>query len=191
MSTDLPTELIAKIEAAGYYPDLVRDVLDIAIAGEAVHAHLVQGETTFDGDAVRRHMSVLALTPTRLVFVHADDHPADHLEGTTANAVASSESVALGSIKSIGLTHVVPEPSAYQRGALGRELTLSISWGRLSEIDLEPVACPDPQCEADHGLAGSLRSDDLVLRVSAVAEGEDKLADALAFARALTAVTTR
>ncbi|MEO6955619.1 MAG: DUF5998 family protein [Antricoccus sp.] len=200
MSTELPADLIAKINAAGYYPELVRDVLDIAVAAETVTAHLVQGETTFDGDTVRRHMSVIALTPTRLVFVHADDHPGDHPGehpaddhpgALTANAVASSESVALHAIKSVGLTHVVTEPAAYRKGALGSELTLSISWGRLSEIDLEPVACPDPHCEADHGLAGSLRADDLVLRVSAVAEGADKLADAIAFARALTASTAR
>ena len=69
-----PTDLSRKIEKAGYYPDLVADVLDVALAGEEVLAHLVHGETTFDLDTIRRHLSVVVLTPGRLIFVHADDH---------------------------------------------------------------------------------------------------------------------
>ncbi|MEO7663648.1 MAG: DUF5998 family protein, partial [Candidatus Limnocylindrales bacterium] len=34
-------------------------------------------ETTFDHDTVRRHITVLAMTPTRLVVAHADDYAAD------------------------------------------------------------------------------------------------------------------
>ena len=72
-----PTDLVRKIEKAGYYPALVADVLDIALADEDVLAHLVHAETTFDMDTVRRHLSVVVLTPGRLIFVHADDHGGD------------------------------------------------------------------------------------------------------------------
>ena len=58
-----PTDLVRKIEKSGYYPALVADVLDIALAGEEVLAHLVHGETTFDLDTIRRHLSVVVLTP--------------------------------------------------------------------------------------------------------------------------------
>ena len=77
-------DLTRRIEKAGYYPELVADSLDLALAGEDVAAHLVHAETTFDSDTVRRHLSVLVLTATRLVFVHADDHGDDEHEDSVA-----------------------------------------------------------------------------------------------------------
>src|SRR3712207_390032 len=77
---ELPADLRADLEHAGYYPDLVADVLDVALADEPVVAHLVHAETTFDGDAVRRHVTAMVLTATRLVVAHADDHGPDEAE---------------------------------------------------------------------------------------------------------------
>ena len=74
----LPTDLTRDIERAGYYPALVRDVVSTALARDRVASHLVHQETTFDHDTVRRHVTVLVLTDTRLLVVHADDdveHP--------------------------------------------------------------------------------------------------------------------
>ena len=71
--TDARDDLTAHLHRAGYYPELVADVLDVALADEEVVAHLVQAETTFDSE-VRRHLTVLVLTPTRLVTAHVDDH---------------------------------------------------------------------------------------------------------------------
>lgn len=184
-----PTELVAKIETSGYYPALVSDVLDIALADEAVVAHLVHGETTFDTDTIRRHLSVVVLTESRLIFVHADDHGGDEEHGAEAHGIATSESVPLNAVRSVMVTHVVPRPEKYRKGTLGRELTLTIGWGAVARIDLEPATCGDPACEADHGMTGSMTADDLSLRISADAEGESALADALAFARALSSMT--
>ncbi len=183
-----PPELSHRIEAAGYYPDLVADALDVAIAGEKITAHLVHGETTFDTDTVRRHLSVLALTSGRLVFVHADDHGDDE-HGSQVHAIATSEAIPLSAVGSVMITHVVPDPSSYRSGQLGREITLTIAWGAVSRLDLEPASCGDPQCEADHGYTGSITGDDLSLRISAEADGDDALTDALSFARALSAAT--
>jgi hypothetical protein len=183
-----PPDLARRIENAGYYPDLVADALDVALAGEPIQAHLVHGETTFDTDTVRRHLSVLAVTPSRLLFVHADDHGGDE-HGVTAHAIATSEAIPLGAVGSVMITHVVPDPSSYTSGGLGHELTLTIAWGAVSRIDLEPATCGDPQCEADHGFTGSMTGDDLSLRISAEADGDDAARDALAFARALSAAT--
>ena len=80
--------LRAAIEHAGYYPELVAEAVDSSVAGEPVEAFVVHQETTFDSDEVRRHITVLVLTPTRLVLGHADDHPADQL--TPAPFVTSS-----------------------------------------------------------------------------------------------------
>jgi hypothetical protein len=66
---------------------------------------------------------------------------------------------------------------------------LTIGWGAVGRIDLEPAGCSDPECEADHGYTGVVASDDFSLRVSAAAEGPRAVADLLAFADALSAHT--
>src|SRR6476619_4696668 len=184
-----PTDLVRKIQKSGYFPALVADVLDIALADEEVLAHLVHGETTFDLDTIRRHLSVVVLTPGRLIFVHADDHSGDEEHGDESHGIATSESVPLSSVRSVMVAHVVSNPEKYRPGSLGREFTLTIGWGAVSRIDLEPATCGDPQCEADHGMTGSVTADDLSLRISADAEGETALRDAVAFAKALSAMT--
>ncbi len=189
MPSQLPAYLARKIQKSGYYPAFVTDVIDIALSGEVVQSHLVHGETTFDMDTVRRHLSVVVLTPSRLIFVHADDHGGDEDHGEEAHGIATSESVPLSAVRTLMVTHVVPSPEKYVAGRLGRELTLTIGWGAVARIDLEPASCGDPNCEADHGYTGSMTGDDLSLRISADAEGDGALADAIDFAKALSAAT--
>lgn len=186
----LPTALTDAIQRAGYYPALVTDVIAAALVGDEVTSHLVHQETTFDHDVIRRHVTVLVLTPTRLVIAHADDHT-DDPQGQEDVATATTESIPLRAVRGIMLTHVVPDPSHYTRGALGRELTLTLGWGTVSRVDLLPASCGDPDCDADHGFEGTIASDDLVLRISADADGPAVLSQALAFAHALSAVTAR
>jgi hypothetical protein len=186
---ELPAELRAEVERAGYYPSLVCDVLEVAVAGEQVRSHLVYPETTFDRDEVRRHVTVLVLTPTRLVVAHADDHEPDALS-PQSYASASTEAVALHQVRSVVLTHAVTRPEQHRAGATPRELTLTIGWGSLTRIDLEPASCADPDCDADHGYTGSATADDITLRVSADAEGADAVGSAVRFARAVSAATT-
>src|SRR6476619_3517413 len=90
----LPVDLTRAIERAGYYPALVADVVQAALGGEEVVSHLVHQETTFDHDVVRRHITVLALTSSRLVIAHADDHT-DERSGHVVIATATTESVPL------------------------------------------------------------------------------------------------
>lgn len=187
----LPAALAAQIDKAGYYPHFVGDVLDIALAGEQVVASLVHGETTFDVESVRRHLSVLVLTATRLIFVHADDHAGDEEHHPEAHGVATSEAVPISAVRSVMLSHMVMQPAMYRSGDEGRDITLTISWGTVARIDLEPATCGDPGCDADHGYTGSLSGDDLSLRISADAEGTGALEDALTFARKLSAATVQ
>ena len=184
----LPETLRAEIERAGYYPALVADVVSTALAGEDVGAHLVHQETTFDSDEVRRHVTVMAVTPTRLVVAHADDHSADD-EFRAPYAVASTEAVPLHQVRSVVLSHVVTKPEAYVTGAAPGEVTLTVCWGAVQRADLQPAMCADPDCEADHGYTGTLTSDDIVVRVSAEAEGTGAVTSALDFARVLSAST--
>lgn len=186
----LPADLRSDLERAGYFPDLVSDILDVAVAGEQVVAHLVHAETTFDSDAVRRHITALVLTGTRLVVAHADDHAPDDPDGPPQPyATAATEAVPLRAVRSVVVNHVVPRPQEYVSGAGSRDLTLTIGWGAVSRLDLEPAACGDPECEADHGYTGTASADDIALRVASDADGEGAVRNALAFARALSAAT--
>lgn len=182
----LPPDLTRAIQRAGYYPALVADVVQAALAGDEVVSHLVHQETTFDHDVVRRHITVLALTSSRLVIAHADDH-ADERTGNEEVATATTESVPLSAVRGVMLTHVVPKPQDYDPGSLGREITLTLGWGAVSRIDLLPATCADPSCDAEHGFEGTVSSDDISLRVSADAEGEAALRQALSFAQELSA----
>jgi hypothetical protein len=181
----LPPDLTRAIQRAGYYPALVADVVQAALAGDEVVSHLVHQETTFDHDVVRRHITVLALTSSRLVIAHADDHADD--TGNEEVATATTESVPLSAVRGVMLTHVVPKPQDYNPGSLGREITLTLGWGAVSRIDLLPATCADPNCDAEHGFEGTVSSDDISLRVSADAEGEAALGQALSFAQELSA----
>ncbi|MDO8107926.1 DUF5998 family protein [Isoptericola sp. b441] len=183
------TDLRESLTLAGYYPDLVGDVLDVALGGEEVVAHLVHPETTFDRTEVRRHVTVLVLTPTRLVLAHVDDHPADS-EHPSSSASATTESVPLRHMHTVALTHVVPVPERHVPGTAPTEITLALGWGAVRRVDLEPATCGDPSCEADHGYTGTVAPDDVVVRVSAEAEGTAAVTAAVDFARALSQATT-
>jgi hypothetical protein len=170
----------------------VADVVDVALGGESVVSHLVHQETTFDADAVRRHVTVLVLTPSRLLVAHADDHGPDPTEAVTPVvagpfATAASESVPLAAVHSVVINHVVDRPDAYRPGTLGRELTVTLGWGAVSRLDLEPATCGDPECDADHGYTGTATADDISLRISADADGEGALQEAMTFTRRLSA----
>lgn len=182
----LPDPLLRSIAQAGYYPELVGDIIRAAVGDEEVVSHLVHQETTFDQEAVRRHITVLVTTPSRLVIAHADDFPDDPTLRQEV-ATATTECIPLRSVRGVMLTHVVPEPSSYVPGSLGRELTLTVGWGTVSRVDLLPALCGDPSCEGDHGYEGTITADDIALRISAEAEGAGALAAATAFARDLSA----
>jgi hypothetical protein len=86
---------------------------------------------------------------------------------------------------------MIANPASYEGKGLPApaEAVVTIGWGGINRIDLEPAACADPQCEADHGYTGVLASDDFSLRVSAMADGQEAVDDLLAFAESLSART--
>lgn len=188
-AADTRKSLNTRLHRAGYYPQLVSDLLEVALAGENIVAHLVQAETTFDQE-VRRHLTVLVLTPTRLISAHVDDQPADEGDNRPSQAAATTEAVGLKEVRSVALTHIIGEPERHPNGASRLELNLAIGWGGAHRIDLEPATCPDPNCTADHGLTGQSLPDDIVVRVSAAAEGNDAVRAAIEFAEALSRATS-
>jgi Family of unknown function (DUF5998) len=184
--------MISAIERSGYYPGLVADAVSSAVGAEQVVSYVVHHDAHFDpGMEVRRHMTVLALTPTRLVFSHTDEYPADETDpDSRAQAETSTEAVRFSRISSVALTRAIPDPASYVPGVtMPSEVVLTIGWNALSHIELEPAHCGDDNCEADHGYTGTVTADDLTLRVSEAADGEAAVRQVLAFAQALAAAT--
>ena len=182
--------LRSAIERSGYYPGLVADAVSDALGSEAVVSFVVQGEALFDpAMEVRRHMSVLVLTPTRLIYSHTDENPSED-PSARPQAETSTEAVPFSRVSSVSVTRVVPDPVSYVPGVtMPSEVVLTIGWNVLSHIELEPAHCGDENCEADHGYSGTITADDLALRVSEAADGEEAVQQVLAFASALTAAT--
>jgi Family of unknown function (DUF5998) len=178
------------IERSGYYPDLVVEAVEAAVGSEAVVSYLVHQETTFDQNEVRRHVTVLVLTPTRFVVGHTDEHAPDDTS-PTPYATTSTESVRLDRVASVVVSRVVADPARHVPGAVPREVVLTIGWGAVSRLDGEPATCGDAGCEADHGYTGTMTADDLSLRVSEAGDGGEVVRQALAFGAALTEATIR
>jgi hypothetical protein len=182
------------IERSGYYPGVVSDAVNSALGTEAVVSYVVHHDALFDpGMEVRRHMTVLALTPTRLVYSHTDESPADANDADSRpQAETSTEAVQFAQITSVAVTRVIPDPASYVPGTtMPSEVVLTIGWNVLSHIELEPAHCGDDSCEADHGYTGTMTADDLTMRVSEAADGEDAVRQVLAFAQALSEATSR
>jgi Family of unknown function (DUF5998) len=181
------------IERSGYYPGVVSDAVNSALGTEAVVSYVVHHDALFDpGMEVRRHMTVLALTPTRLIYSHTDESPADANDAESRpQAETSTEAVRFAQITSVAVTRVIPDPASYVPGTTSpSEVVLTIGWNVLSHIELEPAHCGDDSCEADHGYTGTMTADDLTMRVSEAADGEDAVRQVLAFAQALSEATS-
>nr|WP_154596132.1 DUF5998 family protein [Aeromicrobium senzhongii] len=172
------------ISRSGYYPEIISGALEDALAGEPVESFVVHHEPTFDREEIRRHMSVLVLTPSRLLLTHTDEHPGDTLLPKPYTST-SVEAVPLSRVTGVVVTRMVSTQTQQLEEAL-----LTVSWGAVSRVELEPARCDDPECEADHGYGGTLTGDDFSLRLSAAAEGGAAVVGLLEFARTLTAATT-
>ncbi len=184
------SKLRSEIAASGYYPELVADTMGIALGGEEPVSYVIQHEATFDRDELRRHISLLLLTPTRLVVLHIDDFPPDE-SCPVPYASANSEAVRLADVRSVVVNQIVGNPAQHRPGSPMREVMLTIGWGAVSRLDIEPATCGDPECTADHGFTGASSNDDFSVRVSEAGDGADAVRRTLEFAAALSAAISR
>ena len=183
---DRTLELREAIEHTGYYPEVVRDGVQAAVAGEQVVSFYVHHEPTFERDEVRRHLTVVVLTPSRLILAHTDEHAPDDLLPEPYTST-STEAITLSSVRSVVVTRMTANPT--DGPSRPAEAVMTVGWGGVNRIDLEPAGCTDPQCDADHGYTGVFASDDFSLRVSAAADGGEAVAGRLSFAESLSART--
>ena len=87
------------IETICYTPQTAMDCFDKWRTHEVLKrggfrvadAFYVHHEPTFERDEVRRHQTVIVLTPTRLMLAHTDEHPGDDMlpEPYTSTSTAS------------------------------------------------------------------------------------------------------
>lgn len=182
----LPTSLRDQIDDAGFYPELVIESVAQALADETVVAHLVHHETIFSAE-LHRHLSVLVLTPTRLLISHTDEEAEDPAQSV---AISSIESIGVGAITAVAMTRVVAQPERYPgRGSGLVETWLTINWGTMRRIEIESAHCGDPECEADHGMMGTSFGEDIVVRMSPAADGAEAVDRLIAFGTAMQRVT--
>ena len=191
VANDRFDDLVVAIEKTGYYPQVVSSGVRAAVAGENVTSFLVHHEPTIDRDEVRRHITVVVPTGTRLILCHTDEHAPDDLLPEPYTST-STEAITLSSVRSIVVNRMVANPATFDGGDGGGEPTpseavLTVGWGGINRIDLEPAACSDPDCDADHGYTGMVVSDDFSLRVSSAADGQTAVDDLLVFAESLSA----
>src|SRR3954449_11730112 len=107
---DRAVELRDAIDRTGYYPDVVAEGVEGAVAGEEIVSFFVHHEPTFDRDEVRRHLSVVVLTPSRLVIAHTDEHAGDDLLPEPYTST-SSEAIRLSSVSAVVVTRMVANPT--------------------------------------------------------------------------------
>ncbi|MFD1848083.1 DUF5998 family protein [Arthrobacter flavus] len=181
--------LDASLERAGFYPRLVADTVHDALDGREPLSHVAHLETHFERNEVHRHITVLVLTEDMLVITHVDDQQLDE-DGQQMMAQVSTESVPVSQIRSVVLSYLYAQPQDYKPSDQARELTLAIAWSGGQRLDMGPAGCSDPQCDADHGYTGTISQEDIVLRVSAEADGMQAVQNAKSFARALRKVNT-
>src|SRR3954452_22350831 len=183
---DRRRDLRAAIDHTGYYPEVVADAASAGLGDEPVVSFYVHHEPTFDRDEVRRHLTVVVLTPTRVILAHTDEHEGDDMLPAPYTST-STEAISLSSVKSVVVPRMVANPTD---GPTPRaEAVLTIGWGGVARLDLEPATCGDTECDADHGYSGVLASDDFSIRVSATADGPDAVPSLLTFAESLSART--
>src|SRR6266700_8116910 len=105
--------MLSAIERSGYYPGIIADAVSSAVGSEQVVSYFVHHDAHFDpGMEVRRHMTVLALTPTRLVYSHTDEYPADeNVPESLPQAETSTEAVRCARISAVGVAVGIHEPA--------------------------------------------------------------------------------
>src|SRR5699024_5867923 len=181
----LPTELALDIERAGFYPQLVADVMVQQLGAREILSHYVHVETHFGYDDLHRHITVLVLaTGNVLAALHLNDLQ-EELHHGPARASVATELVPLSNISSCVVTTGYDAPQNYRPGQAPSEVTLVLSWAGGARMEFVPNLCDDPECEADHGYLGTHIAEDLVLRIAGKADGQQAVDKALTFSRKL------
>ena len=110
----LPTELAHDIERAGFYPQLVANVMGQQLGERQILSHYVHVETHFGYDDLHRHITVLVLAEGNvLAALHLNDLE-DELDAGTPRASVATEIIPLSKVGSCVVTTGFDDPHQYQ-----------------------------------------------------------------------------
>jgi hypothetical protein len=183
-------DLSAAIQTIGYYPEVVFEAIDSAIASDAVRGYVMQHEATFDQESLHRHMTVVALTDHRLIICHTDENAPDEMR-PYSSATAATEAVKISAITSVVVHRTYRDPANFKGSDSIEEIVITLGWGGVARHEFGSAACDDPECEAEHGYNGQTVNEDLSIRVSRAADGEARMNQAIEFARLLSDITAK
>lgn len=175
----LPQALRDRVDECGFFSELVEDSVSTALGDETVVDFLVQHEATVGPEGIIRHLTVLVLTPGRLIVSHTDEETDARGADT---AVTTSESVPLWLLGVITVSRVLSHPERYGSAeASVVETWLTLTWDAVRRLQIVPAHCGDPSCTADHGFDG----EDITIRMSPAADGAENVQRLVEFAGAL------
>lgn len=179
----LPQALRDRVDECGLFPELVEDSVSTALGDETVVDFLVQHEATVGPEGIIRHLTVLVLTPGRLIVSHTDEETDARGADT---AVTTSESVPLRLLGVITVSRVLSHPERYGSAeAAVVETWLTLTWDAVRRLQIVPAHCGDPSCTADHGFDGEAVGEDITIRMSPAADGAENVQRLVEFAGAL------
>ncbi|AYW79083.1 MULTISPECIES: DUF5998 family protein [Actinomycetes] len=179
----LPQALRDRVDECGFFPELVEDSVSTALGDETVVDFLVQHEATVGPEGIIRHLTVLVLTPGRLIVSHTDEETDARGADT---AVTTSESVPLWLLGVITVSRVLSHPERYGSAeASVVETWLTLTWDAVRRLQIVPAHCGDPSCTADHGFDGEAVGEDITIRMSPAADGAENVQRLVEFAGAL------
>lgn len=188
VSASLTPDLRDRIQSCGFFPEFVADSVALALGDETVVGSLVHHEAMLL-EGIYRHLSVLVITPSRLIITHTDENPDDP---SGESAISTTEAVGLHRLGTVTLTRFVKHPEAYGTSrSTNLETWLTIGWGTSRRLEVDPADCGDPNCTAEHGLDGRVFEEDLVIRMSPAADGEANVEQLLRFGAVLQRLTGR
>ncbi len=183
------TTTFEKIKALDFHVDTLERVVRQLNGGDFPSTSMFQLETTFDDDSVFRHFDYLGLRNGILTSVHIDELPVGVHWYASVTPVSRVTGVEIGQ-STVPPSYVVPEedfPPTHPHGFPREEaLTVMISIEGRALVEMEPLACEDPHCEADHGMVGGTKNEGLVMTFEEESENTSAV-EALAFVGALVA----
>ena len=188
VSASLTPDLRERIQSCGFFPEFVVDSVALAVGDETVVDSLVHHEAMLL-EGIHRHLSVLVITPSRLITTHTDENPDDP---SGQSAISTTEAVGLHRLGTVTLTRFVKHPEAFGTSrSINLETWLTIGWGTSRRLEIDPADCGDPNCTAEHGMDGRVFEEDMVIRMSPAADGEANVERLLRFGAVLQRLTGR
>lgn len=160
--TDLMTKF-ANLAKTNFHADLIRKIVLRLNNGEEPEAYVYSLATAFDDASVFRHLDFVGLRDGLLTMVHLDELPVGVRWYTHLTTVDKIKGIELGSLElgTNGAPKDAQEPAGFDPEVT--PLTLFIPVSISQNVEVGPLQCDDPSCQAEHGLGGSIKDEGLLL----------------------------